>query len=145
MAKTDWKDGDPLTAPDMNTLGAEVTAATGATRDTGLRNITTLVAARTAGSIYVVRSGSWCELTLIDVAFGTLTGMQEFAGLVPDGFRPPGWRHYSSSPHSDDTPNGMLIKPDGTLRIYSLSAGEVLQSTFTYYTNQAWPSTLPGV
>lgn len=113
--------------------------------DTGTRDISALLGeARTAGSVYLQRSGYLVTLAFNDVVFGTLFNMQELP-FLPVGFRPKVWTHFSSSPAATGVARGLLFKTDGVMRAYlPATPGYTVQASVSFLTGDAWPTTLPG-
>lgn len=111
--------------------------------DTGLRNITSLLPERLNGSIWLSRFGSTVSVTFTDLLLVSGPALRE-SPLLPSGFRPRAWSHFSTSPHADRTARGVLFKADGVVRLYDLTDTAQLQGTFAFYTNEPWPAALPG-
>lgn len=118
--------------------------------DTGVRNISSLLAERIGGAVWLTRFGNTVSVVLTDVLIqteGTRENpleAQEMA-LLPSGFRPRTWSHFSTSPHVANEPRGVLFKADGILRVYNPRPDVQLQGTFSFYTHEPWPTSLPGI
>lgn len=104
--------------------------------DTGRRDITSLFgAAVTVGSVLIQRYGRHVTITLNNVTVPT--GASTVAGIIPVGFRITGAGVYPVG----YAPNTATVWSDGNI---NLPTGSGRYGSFTYLTEQAWPTSLPG-
>ena len=117
--------------------------------DSGLRNINGLAATRTAGDIYLRRSGVVVFLQVLGlVCSDQAHGFTAFT--LPTGFRS-GLNVYDPAPlHVVEaaTPDGQVMRTgvgaDGRIRFFGMSDTTPLYFTTTYMTSDPLPATLPG-
>lgn len=120
-----------------------------ATFDTGLLNINDLATTRTAGDIYLRRSGVLVFLQVLGlVCSDQAHGFTAFT--LPAGFRS-GLNVYDPTPlHVVEaaTPAGQIMRTgvgsNGGIRFFGMSDTTPLYFTTTYMTNDPLPATLPG-
>jgi hypothetical protein len=107
--------------------------------DTGRRNITSSFPNPVSGAVYLSRNGMYVNLIMADYQDGSAAGtLSTAAGVIPVGFRPQNWL-YQPAPSA----RLLVIKSDGGLTMNSHSA-TVWQGGYTWRTEDAWPTTLPG-
>lgn len=104
--------------------------------DTGVRDITSLATARVSGSARVFRSGYSVTVQLGDLKLSSPAGTVDVLTL-PAGFRP-----FAADTLFDN--RKVWIQSSGILRVYGYVANELLAGTYTFRTNDPWPTTLPG-
>ena len=116
------------------------------TPDTGLRNINDLIPDRASGELRIRRRGDTVHVVIDRVALDDFTN-GTFASL-PLGFRPE-HRIFKEAAryYVPDVATGLMLSLSGQLVIpagRSVSPGDTFNASFTYLTNNTWPSTLPG-
>lgn len=108
---------------------------------TGVRNVNSLLTGGASGIAWLIRVGSTVTLSLEDISFdGVSPGYGEILRLV-QGFRPPftirdNWADPTSSALVALFPNGGINS--------NRPAGVRLRRDYTFVTQEAWPTTLPG-
>lgn len=104
--------------------------------DTGRRNITSLFGtAVTAGNVLIQRYGRLVTIVLDNVTVPV--GAGTVAGIIPAGFRPTSAGVYAVG----YSPNTATIWGNGDI---NLPTGSARYGSFTYPTENAWPTSLPG-
>ncbi|MDR6691482.1 hypothetical protein J2X55_002405 [Microbacterium sp. 1154] len=104
--------------------------------DTGRRDITSLFGASvTAGRVLISRYGRHVTVTLDNVTVPS--GAPTVAGLIPVGFRTTSAAVYPVG----YSPNTATVWGNGDI---NLPTGSGRYGSFTYLTEQAWPTSLPG-
>lgn len=113
--------------------------------ESGLRDITSLVATRTAGNLYAQRYGRLVFL----MAYGLVCSDQASGFIpvtLPDGFRPPRTLIDTSPLHISGSTTGQrtLISAAGPVTFYGVTAGTGIYLSTTFLTPNNPPATLPG-
>jgi len=104
--------------------------------DTGRRDVTSLFGASvTAGRVILQRYGRHVTITLDNVTVPT--GAPTVVGIIPIGFRTTSAAVYPVG----YAPNTATVWSDGNI---NLPTGSGRYGSFTYLTEQAWPTSLPG-
>lgn len=117
--------------------------------DSGLRKITDLATTRTAGDIYLRRTGAMVFLQVLGlVCSDQASGFTAFT--LPTGFRS-GLNIYDPTPlHvvQAELPTGQVMRTgigtNGTVRFFGMSATTPLYFTSTYMTSNPLPASPPG-
>lgn len=118
--------------------------------DSGLRAITDLATSRTAGEVYLRRTGAVVFLQVLGlVCSDQAHGFTAFT--LPAGFRP-GLNIYDPTPlHVVEaaTPEGQVMRTgvgkNGDIRFFGMSDTTPIYFTTTYMTDDPLPADVPGV
>lgn len=127
--------------------------------DTGRRNITALFNGSApnasvgiaGGNVYLTRVGRMVELNMENVTLppGQSTSFVQLGDIIPVGFQPPNERDYPLSARlTAEGTNGGGIRINrltGRIYIYLHANGETIRVTATWFTEDPWPTALPGV
>ena len=110
--------------------------------DTGLRDITPLTTA-TAGNFTLQRIGSAVSIYAPSSTFSMANGAR--IATLPAGFRPPTLVYAQTPPYwSSDVTRTVRIEPNGTVVVRGGADSDLLNVSFTFLTNNQWPTSLPG-
>lgn len=128
--------------------------------DTGRRDITALfdgtapnaVTGIAGGNVYLTRVGRMVELSMENVTLppGQNTSFVQLGDIIPTGFQPPNERDYPLGARlSAEGANGGGLRVNrgstGRLYIYLHADEEVIRVTANWFTEDPWPTTLPGI
>ena len=113
--------------------------------ESGLRDITSLVATRTAGNLYAQRYGRLVFL----MAYGLVCSDQASGFIpvtLPDGLRPPRTLIDTAPLHITGNTTGQrtLISAAGPVTFYGVTAGTGIYLSTTFLTPNSTPATPPG-
>lgn len=138
----------PPAVSDVTGLAARLAALE---QDTGDRNITSLVPNLVAGSGHwtIRRTGMWVYMNLYSLTFTPTSGsLWQQNGFIPVGFRPAFASQYVRFPaapaSTSESPGPFRADRYGGVTIYNAGQGAV-HVTASWPTNDAFPTTLPGV
>lgn len=107
--------------------------------DTGRRNMNSLIPNVGSGSVILSRYGNMVTLLFADFQDTTVGATVAWPNLIPVGFRPANWI-YMPIPSS----RTVTIQNAGQVSSNNHSA-TVYQGSLSWRTDEAWPTTLPGV
>lgn len=127
--------------------------------DTGRRNITALfngtapnaTVGITGGSVYLTRVGRMVELNMEAVTLppGQSTSFVQLGDIIPAGFQPPNERDFPLGARlTGEGAGGGSIRINrltGRIYIYLHADGETIRVTANWFTEEPWPTSLPGV
>lgn len=128
--------------------------------DTGRRDITALfdgtapnaTVGIAGGNVYLTRVGRMVELSMENVTLppGQSTTFVQLGDIIPTGFQPPNERDYPLGARlsaEGKLGGGLRVNrgSTGRLYIYLHADGEVIRVTANWFTEDTWPTTLPGI
>ena len=110
--------------------------------DTGWRDITSLSTA-TSGIFAVQRVGRTVSLYAPSSSFSMANGAR--IATLPAGLRPPTLIYTQTPPYwGSDVLRTIRIELDGTVVVRGGTDSDLLNISFTFLTNNQWPTALPG-
>lgn len=127
--------------PIASAQSAGLADAGGRQPSTGVRNVNSLLTGGASGIAWLIRVGSTVTLSLEDISFdGVNPGYGEILRLV-QGFRPP----FTIRDNWDDPSVAAFVAlfPNGGISA-NRPAGVRLRRDYTFVTQEAWPTALPG-
>ena len=111
--------------------------------DTGLRNITPLTTA-ISGNFTLQRIGRAVSIYAPSSSFSMANGARILT--LPTGFHPPNLVYTQTPPYwTSDVLRTVRIETNGTVIVRGGTDSDLLNLSFTFPTNQPWPTTLPGI
>lgn len=126
--------------------------------DTGRREITALfdgtapnaTVGIAGGTVYLTRVGRMVELNMENVTLplGQSTSFVQLGDIIPAGFLPPNERDYPLGERlaAEGTSGGgiRINRLTGRIYVYLHANGETVRVTATWFTEDPWPTVLPG-
>lgn len=109
--------------------------------DTGWRDVSSSVNGFSSGLLRIKRKDNTVIVSVVDLNLGVSSGSQFDYYTLPSGFGASQWQF---SPVDQNLIYKRSLANGGVLRIYSLTASTNINGGFSFDTNAAWPSTLPG-
>lgn len=115
--------------------------------DTGIRNITSLIAGdQGTGTARIQRIGNTVMLAFNNIPTPGEGSYMNIPNFIPVGFRSAfNWQYLGTGkPAGIDATGPVRVGMNGDLYIYRSSSETRINGTVTYISNTPWPTTLPG-